>query len=145
MSLAIVSVAVLAVVSATTRVFRKRAPETKEDLPRRFVVTLVRRSTLVALVLVVCALGYTLWPTSAHADVLAAAEDSGDSLTVWAAVAAVGISSLGAAFAVSNTGSAALAAIAEKPEAFGGAVIIVGLAEGIAIYGLIIAFMILSR
>ena len=144
LSLAIISMAVLTAVSVASRVFRRRGPEPEPQVTRRFVTTLIRRSALVALVLVVCALGYTFWPSAAQADVLAA-EQSGDSLVVWAAVAAVGISSLGAAFAVSNTGAAALAAIAEKPEAFGGAVIIVGLAEGIAIYGLIIAFMILNR
>jgi V/A-type H+-transporting ATPase subunit K len=145
LSLAIISMAVLTAVSVASRVFRRRGPEPEPQVTRRFVTTLIRRSALVALVLVVCALGYTFWPSAAQADVLTAAEQSGDSLVVWAAVAAVGISSLGAAFAVSNTGAAALAAIAEKPEAFGGAVIIVGLAEGIAIYGLIIAFMILNR
>ena len=36
-------------------------------------------------------------------------------------------------------------AIAEKPEAFGRSLIFVGMAEGIAIYGLIISFMILPR
>ena len=144
-SLAVISMAVLAAVSVARRVFRRRGLEPEPQVTRRFVATLIRRSALVALVLVVCALGYTFWPSAAQADVLAATEQSGDSLVVWAAVAAVGISSIGAAFAVSNTGAAALAAIAEKPEAFGGAVIIVGLAEGIAIYGLIIAFMILNR
>ena len=44
-----------------------------------------------------------------------------------------------------DTGSAAVGAIAEKPEIFGRALIFVGLAEGVAIYGLIIAFMIISR
>ena len=38
-----------------------------------------------------------------------------------------------------------LGAIAEKPEVFGRALIFVGLAEGVAIYGLIIAFIVLNR
>jgi V/A-type H+-transporting ATPase subunit K len=62
-----------------------------------------------------------------------------------AAVIAVGLGSLGAAYAVSNTGAAAIGVIAEKPEVFGRVLIFVGLAEGIAIYGLIIAFMVLGR
>ena len=61
-----------------------------------------------------------------------------------AAGIAVGLGSLGAAYAVGNTGAAAIGVIAEKPEAFGRVLIFVGLAEGIAIYGLIIAFMILG-
>jgi V/A-type H+-transporting ATPase subunit K len=61
-----------------------------------------------------------------------------------AAALAVSMGSLGAAYAVSTTGSAAVGAIAEKPDVFGRALIFVGLAEGVAIYGLIIAFIILG-
>lgn len=43
------------------------------------------------------------------------------------------------------TGSAALAAMSERPELFGRAMVIVGLAEGIAIYGLIVAVMLMGR
>lgn len=74
-----------------------------------------------------------------------AQEASGDPYATLAAAIAVGLGSLGAAYAVSATGSAAIGAIAEKPEVFGRALIFVGLAEGVAIYGLIIAFMILGR
>jgi V/A-type H+-transporting ATPase subunit K len=62
-----------------------------------------------------------------------------------AAAISTGISALSAGIAVGNTGSAALATIAEKPELFGQALIFVGLAEGIAIYGLLISFIILNR
>jgi V/A-type H+-transporting ATPase subunit K len=74
-----------------------------------------------------------------------AQETGGDPYASIAAAAAVGIGSIGAAYAVSTTGSAAVGAIAEKPEVFGRALIFVGLAEGVAIYGLIIAFIILNR
>ena len=46
---------------------------------------------------------------------------------------------------VAYTGSAALAAISERPELFGRAMVIVGLAEGIAIYGLIVAVILIQR
>ena len=62
-----------------------------------------------------------------------------------AAAIAVSFGSIGAGYAVSSTGSAAIGAIAEKPETFGRALIFVGLSEGVAIYGLIIAFIILNR
>ncbi len=61
------------------------------------------------------------------------------------AAIATGLAAVGAGIAVSGTGAAAIGAIAEKPESFGRALIFVGLAEGIAIYGLIIAFLILNR
>jgi V/A-type H+-transporting ATPase subunit K len=62
-----------------------------------------------------------------------------------AAALAVGLGSVGAGLAVGATASAAVGAIAEKEEIAGKALVFVGLAEGIAIYGLIIAIMILNR
>lgn len=61
-----------------------------------------------------------------------------------AAIAVAG-SSIGAAIAVAYTGAAALAALSERPELFGRAMVIVGLAEGIAIYGLIVAIILIGR
>ena len=66
----------------------------------------------------------------------------------WGLVAtalATGLSSLGAGFAVASVGSAAIGALAEKPDLFGRVIILVGLAEGIAIYGLIVSILILNR
>lgn len=62
---------------------------------------------------------------------------------IGAAIAVAG-SSIGAAIAVAYTGSAALAAISERPELFGRAMVVVGLAEGIAIYGLIISVILVG-
>jgi V/A-type H+-transporting ATPase subunit K len=61
------------------------------------------------------------------------------------AALATGLSSLGAGFAVAKVGTAAVGALAEKPELFGRLLIFVGLAEGIAIYGLIVSILILNR
>jgi len=63
---------------------------------------------------------------------------------IGAAIAVAG-SSLGAAIAVAYTGSAALAAVSERPELFGRALVVVGLAEGIAIYGLIVAIILIGK
>lgn len=68
-----------------------------------------------------------------------------DPYATLAAAIATGLGSIGAGLAVSATGAAAVGAIAEKPESFGRALIFVGMAEGIAIYGLIISFMVLNR
>ena len=62
-----------------------------------------------------------------------------------AAAIVVGLGSVGAGLAVGYVGAAAMGTIGEKPELFGRALIFVGLAEGIAIYGLIIAIMILGK
>jgi V/A-type H+-transporting ATPase subunit K len=61
-----------------------------------------------------------------------------------AAIAVAG-SCIGAGFAVAYTGSAALAAMSERPEIFGRAMVVVGLAEGIAIYGLIISIILVGK
>lgn len=66
----------------------------------------------------------------------------------WAMISAAlaaGLSSLAAGYAVASVGSAAIGALAEKPELLGRVLILVGLAEGIAIYGLIVAILILNR
>jgi V/A-type H+-transporting ATPase subunit K len=62
-----------------------------------------------------------------------------------AAAASAGLSALAAGYAVAHVGSAAIGAIAEKPEVMGRVLVMVGLAEGIAIYGLIISILILNR
>ena len=69
---------------------------------------------------------------------------AGGPALIAAAIAVAG-SSLGAAIAVAYTGAAALAAISERPELFGRAMVIVGLAEGIAIYGLIVSIILIGR
>ena len=55
----------------------------------------------------------------------------------------VGVSCLAAGYAVGRVGSAAVGAVSERPEMFGRALVFVGLAEGIAIYGLIIGIMLM--
>jgi len=89
-----------------------------------------------------------LWLASPHtvmAAGLVQASSTADQFATLAAGIATGLGSIGAGMAVSGTGAAAIGAIAEKPEAFGRSLIFVGMAEGIAIYGLIISFMVLNR
>jgi V/A-type H+/Na+-transporting ATPase subunit K len=63
---------------------------------------------------------------------------------IGAGIAVAG-SAIGAGIAVAYTGAAALATISERPELFGRAMVIVGLAEGIAIYGLIIGIILIGK
>lgn len=73
----------------------------------------------------------------------AAAAANGSAL-LGAAIAVAG-SAIGAGIAVAYTGAAALAAMSERPELFGRAMVVVGLAEGIAIYGLIVAIILVGQ
>jgi len=98
----------------------------------------VAGATLLALVLMLAGV-----VDPAQAATAAATPGAGDAF-IGAGIAVAG-STIGAGVAVSYTGSAALAAIAEKPEMFGRALVIVGLAEGIAIYGLIVAVILIGK
>lgn len=62
-----------------------------------------------------------------------------------AAALAVGLACVGAGIAVAHVGASAIAALSEKPQMLAMVLVFVGLAEGIAIYGLIIAIMIMAR
>ncbi len=63
----------------------------------------------------------------------------------YSSAIAVGLSAIAGGIAVAYVGAAAMGSIAERPEIAGRAIIFAGLAEGIAIYGLIIAIMILGH
>ncbi len=86
-------------------------------------------------------------PALAAAPTAAAAGAGGDvwSFGLLAAALSTALAALGAGFAVARVGTAAIGALAEKPELFGRLLIFVGLAEGIAIYGLIVSILILNR
>ena len=58
-----------------------------------------------------------------------------------AAGLAIGLPALGAGLAISSAGSAAISALAEKPETFFRSFLIVALAEALAIYGLIMGIL----
>lgn len=88
----------------------------------------------------------TIYPSLALAAEQAAARGAASSDWGYLSAAiAVGLATLGAGIAVAVVGSAAMGAISEKPELAGRALIFIGLAEGIAIYGLIVAIMILAK
>ncbi|WZL73470.1 ATP synthase subunit C [Clostridiaceae bacterium 35-E11] len=70
---------------------------------------------------------------------------SGSGLGFIAAALSTGLATLGAGYAVGAVGSSALGAVSEDPKILGKTLIFVGLAEGIAIYGLIISILILGR
>ncbi|MEI6970730.1 MAG: ATP synthase subunit C [bacterium] len=62
-----------------------------------------------------------------------------------AAALAIGLSVLGAGYAVGRIGSAALGAATEKPELLTRSILFVALAEGLAVLGFAIAMMLLQK
>ena len=113
----------------------------------RVVLAVDGLAMLAALVLVVMA--FSAGPSTAsagpHAAAVAATTGSVNGSALIGAAIAVAGSSIGAAIAVAYTGAAALAAISERPELFGRAMVIVGLAEGIAIYGLVVSIILIGK
>ncbi len=90
----------------------------------------------------------TLAAAASAATPEAGGEAAGLSERAWGFISAalsVGLACLGGAYAVAHVGAASIGAMSERPELAGRALIFVGLAEGIAIYGLIISVMILGR
>lgn len=61
------------------------------------------------------------------------------------AAVAFGLGAIGAGIAIGNVGSAAMGAIAEKPEIASQALIFIALAEGLVVFGFITALMILGK
>ncbi len=57
----------------------------------------------------------------------------------------VGLACIGTGIATGMSASAAIGAVSEDPKMLGTSLLFVGLSEGIAIYGLIVAIMILGR
>jgi V/A-type H+-transporting ATPase subunit K len=140
----VVTLPAIAVVSTSTYLVLRRGGRRLRWLP------LVNGALLVA-ALAMVVLASRAGPAHATepgtvAQLAAAAQPAAanGSALIGAAIAVAG-SSIGAAIAVAYTGSAALAAISERPELFGRAMVIVGLAEGIAIYGLIVSVILIGR
>jgi V/A-type H+-transporting ATPase subunit K len=102
-----------------------------------------------AVILLVAALtagpaGAVVAAGAAKAAVAASGTSSNTAALLGAGIAVAG-STIGAGIAVAYAGAAALAAMSERPEVFGRAMVIVGLAEGIAIYGLIIGILLIGK
>jgi V/A-type H+-transporting ATPase subunit K len=102
---------------------------------------LVRASVSIYVVLVAVFL-FFLIPGIASAE---SSANSSSGMGFLAAALSTGISAIAAGYAVAVVGSSAIGAISEDPNIVGKTIIFVGLAEGIAIYGLIVSIMILGK
>ncbi len=141
MSIWTIALPVLGAVSALSMVVLRWQPQRAMAWFRLLNVALLLGAGALAVV------ALTAGPSGAadgSAAVAAASSTSPGAAMIGAAIAVAG-SSIGAAIAVAYTGSAALAAISERPELFGRAMVIVGLAEGIAIYGLIVSVILIGK
>lgn len=83
--------------------------------------------------------------SAAASEGAAAALSTGEGLGFLAAALAVGLACIGSGIAVAAGAPAAIGAVSEDPKAFVKALIFVVLGEGIALYGLLIAILIISN
>jgi V/A-type H+-transporting ATPase subunit K len=82
---------------------------------------------------------------AAEASSTTPAATSATGLGLIGAALSTGLACIGAGIGVAFVGAAALGVVGEKPALFGTTLIYMGLAEGIAIYGLVISLFILGK
>lgn len=84
-------------------------------------------------------------PAFAEATAAAGGMSVGEGLKFIGAALSTGLSGIGGGIAVSSAASAAIGAMSENEKIMGKTLIFVALAEGIALYGLVISIMIISQ
>lgn len=104
---------------------------------KRFVKT-----SIIAYTIMIAVFLFFMIPNIARAQTTS---DSSSGMGFLAAALSTGLATIGTGYAVGAVGSSALGAVSEDPDILGKTLIFVGLAEGIAIYGLIVSIMILGR
>lgn len=103
----------------------------------------ILKINLTVFVPVLAAAVIMLIPQAAHA--ATGGTDNSAGLGYIAAALSTGLATIATGIAIGSVGSSALGAISEDPKLLGKTLIIVGLSEGIAIYGLIVSIMILGK
>lgn len=112
------------------------------EFKRKVMVTLVVMAAVMGIGAIIGA------PSLAAAETATAEAAQNNDTAKWgliAAAVAFGFGALGAGLAIGNVGSAAMGAIAEKPELASQALIFIALAEGLVVFGFITALMILGK
>lgn len=97
---------------------------------------------------IIIALPLTASAAGETAEVVASATGNlsvGTGMAYIAAALSTGLACLGAGVAVASAASAAIGASSENPSMFAKSIIFVALAEGIAIYGMLISFQIVGK
>ena len=144
-----------------TRSLRRDAKFTELLVRKRMRAKLIRFAALFMLIVVFAGVGSGLVITNALAtdgeqksslESQAVGEGEGSNIApasgnwvVAAAAFVVAVGTMGASYAVAKVGSAALGAVSENPELFGRSLAYVGLAEGLAVFGLLIGIMLLGK
>jgi V/A-type H+-transporting ATPase subunit K len=92
---------------------------------------------------VMIGMGRPVFATEAMQVAAASAMSMGEGFKYLAAALSTGLATIGTGMAVGSVGSSAIGAVSEDPTILGKTLIFVGMAEGIAIYGIIVSILIL--
>lgn len=92
-----------------------------------------------------CAVGMVVFGAEAPAAAQTGATDINPGLAYIGAALSTGIAAIGGGIAVGAGAPAAIGALVEDPKSFGKSLIFVALGEGIALYGMLIAILILAN
>ena len=112
----------------------------KEKIKKALKINLFTFVPIMAMVVVLLLPANT---RAAASDAASSAAANADGLKYIGAALSTGLATIGTGYAVGTVGSAALGAISEDQSILGRTIIFVGLAEGIAIFGVIISILIL--
>jgi len=130
-------------VSVGTVLYGKKAyKEKKQGNVKKYVLASVSVFGMIAVGMIISA----LFGKNVFAEVAGAAGAGltlGDGFKYLAASLSTGLATIGTGVAVGSVGSAAIGAVTEDSSILGKTLIFVGMAEGIAIYGMIISILIL--
>ena len=136
-SLILVTLGILSTVFAGAMFIKKGKKVSKKGMKRAIITNVLAVAGLFLVGLV---------PDIAFADTAKeTAASSASGLGYLAAALSTGLAAIGAGIGVGQAGSAAIGAISEDSSILGKTLIILGLAEGVAIYGLVISIMVIQR
>ena len=136
-SLILVTLGILSTVFAGAMFIKKGKKVSKKGMKRAIITNVLAVAGLFLVGLV---------PDIAFADTAKeTAASSASGLGYLAAALSTGLAAIGAGIGVGQAGSAAIGAISEDSSILGKTLIILGLAEGVVIYGLVISIMIIQR
>ena len=118
-----------------------RGVKTGKKAKRAIITNLCSFFAVLALAIILPVGGFV---SAATPDAVSALADSSRGMAYISAAIAVGLGSIGCGIAVGGAAPAAIGAVAEDPKSFVKSLIFVALGEGVAIYGLLIAILILN-
>lgn len=132
----------IVVISAAGVVYWKKTTDQKKAKTVMIVNTVLVLGILMTSTIIMFA-GGRAFAAEVGTDAGVVADTADNGLRYLAAALSTGLATIGTGIAVAASASAALGAISEDPSLLGKTIIFVGLAEGIAIYGLIVSILIL--